>query len=162
MAEEAASSRKKQVMVAIDERECSHYALKWTLENLLDRVEASPPLILFTVQSIAFHNYISAATYGASVVELKKSVQEHQKKIAFALLERAKEICSNHGVTVETVTEVGDPREVICEAVEKLNVDLLILGSDGRTAIQRAFLGSVSNYCVQNGKCPVLIVKKPL
>ncbi|KAL5989461.1 hypothetical protein ACLOJK_010353 [Asimina triloba] len=59
--------------------------------------------------------------------------------------------------TVETVTEVGDPREVICEAVEKLNVDLLILGSDGRTAIQRAFLGSVSNYCVQNGKCPVLI-----
>ncbi|KAL5982541.1 hypothetical protein ACLOJK_016614 [Asimina triloba] len=134
MAEEAASSRKKQVMVAIDERECSHYALKWTLENLLDRVEASPPLILFTVQSIAFHNSISAATYGASVVELKKS----------------------------TVTEVGDPREVICEAVEKLNVDLLILGSDGRTAIQRAFLGSVSNYCVQNGKCPVLIVKKPL
>jgi len=25
----------------------------------------------------------------------------------------------------------------------------------------RAFLGSVSNHCAQNVKCPVLIVKKP-
>ncbi|MBA0601484.1 hypothetical protein Gorai_004659 [Gossypium raimondii] len=55
------------------------------------------------------------------------------------------------------MTEVGDPKEKICEAVEKLNIELLILGSHGRGAIQRAFLGSVSNHCVHNAKCPVLV-----
>ncbi|MBA0781901.1 hypothetical protein Gotri_002782 [Gossypium trilobum] len=52
------------------------------------------------------------------------------------------------------MTEVGDPKEKICEAVEKLNIELNkctnIVGN-------RAFLGSVSNHCVHNAKCPVLV-----
>ena len=28
-------------------------------------------------------------------------------------------------------------------------------------SLGRAFLGSVSNHCAQNVKCPVLIVKRP-
>ena len=42
------------------------------------------------------------------------------------------------------MTEVGDPKEKICEAVEKLNIELLILGSRGRGAIQR-LVHSVNN-----------------
>uniref|UniRef100_A0A7N2QXX5 UspA domain-containing protein n=1 Tax=Quercus lobata TaxID=97700 RepID=A0A7N2QXX5_QUELO len=64
-------------------------------------------------------------------------------------------------IVAETVTEVGDPKVAIYEAVEKLNIQLLVLGSHGRGAIKRAFLGSVSNYCVHNVKCPVLVVRKP-
>jgi nucleotide-binding universal stress UspA family protein len=40
-------------------------------------------------------------------------------------------------VDAETIIEVGDPKETICEAAEKLNVDLLILGSHSRGPIQR-------------------------
>jgi nucleotide-binding universal stress UspA family protein len=40
-------------------------------------------------------------------------------------------------VDTETIIEVGDPKETICEAAEKLNVDLLILGSHSRGPIQR-------------------------
>lgn len=40
-------------------------------------------------------------------------------------------------VDAETMTEVGDPKDQICVAVEKLNIELLILGSHGRGAIQR-------------------------
>ncbi|GJY84245.1 acyl-acyl carrier protein thioesterase ATL3, chloroplastic [Tanacetum coccineum] len=64
-------------------------------------------------------------------------------------------------ITAKTMTEIGDPKELICEAVEKSNVQLLVLGSHSRGAIKRVFLGSVSNHCVQNVKCPVLVVKKP-
>lgn len=35
------------------------------------------------------------------------------------------------------MTEFGDPKDVIYEAVEKLNIQLLVLGSHGRGAIQR-------------------------
>ncbi|KAK4402133.1 hypothetical protein Sango_0954000 [Sesamum angolense] len=64
-------------------------------------------------------------------------------------------------VTVEMVVEYGDPRDVICEVAEKLKVDFLVMGSHGYGLIKRAFIGSVSNHCARNVKCPVLVVKKP-
>ncbi|KAK9276970.1 hypothetical protein L1049_006509 [Liquidambar formosana] len=152
---------KKVVMVAIEESDCSHYALKWTLESLCNSISESH-LIIFTVLPIADYSYIYASTMGAAPPDLIASVQENQKKVAVALLEKAKKICADHGViAAETIVESGDPKAVICEAVEKLKVELLVLGSHGRGALKRAFLGSVSNHCVQNAKCPVLVVRKP-
>ncbi|KAK4764999.1 hypothetical protein SAY86_026089 [Trapa natans] len=93
--------------------------------------------------------------------ELIQNLEQNERKLVLALLERAKEIFAKHGVHAETLTEVGDPKEAICEAVDNLNVQLLVLGSHSRGTIQRAFLGSVSNYCVHKSKCPVLVVRKP-
>ncbi|KAK3018736.1 hypothetical protein RJ639_003030 [Escallonia herrerae] len=153
-------TKKSKVMVAIDESECSHYALKWALENLGDSI-AKSELVIFNAQSLADYSYITAASYGVTPPELIQNLQENQKKAALALLDRAKNICSKLGVVAETLTEVGDPKETICQAVEKLDIQLLVLGSHGRGALKRAFLGSVSNYCVHNAKCPVLVVRKP-
>ncbi|KAK6921730.1 UspA [Dillenia turbinata] len=122
----------KKVMVAIDESECSHYALEWALQNLHDSI-AKSKLYLFT---------------------------ETQKRVASALLEKARTLCANKGIVAETVSEVGNPKDAICDAVDKFKIKLLILGSHGRGPLKRAFLGSVSNYCVQNAKCPVLVVRK--
>ncbi|KAJ6669973.1 ADENINE NUCLEOTIDE ALPHA HYDROLASES-LIKE SUPERFAMILY PROTEIN [Salix viminalis] len=60
-------------------------------------------------------------------------------------------------VKVETMIKHGDPRDFICQIAEKLHVDMLVMGSHGYGVIKRAFLGSVSNHCAQNVKCPVLI-----
>ncbi|KAE8686902.1 putative acyl-CoA thioesterase [Hibiscus syriacus] len=125
---------KKKVMVAIDESECSHYALHWALDNLRETISDSQ-LFIFNAQPLP--TYLSASTYGAPPADLITTVQENQKKVALALLEKAKEICANHGVEAETMKEVGDPKEAICDAVEKLKIELLILGSNGRGAIQR-------------------------
>ena len=64
-------------------------------------------------------------------------------------------------VRVETCVEKGDPRDVICGAAEKAGADLLVMGSHGYGFLQRALLGSVSDHCVQNCKCPVVVVKRP-
>ncbi|CAA6671312.1 unnamed protein product [Spirodela intermedia] len=152
-----------RVMVALDESECSLYALEWALENLREAVAATgggPPLIVFTAQPLANLSYIPAATYGSAPPELVRSLQEHQRKLSLALLERAKEVCAKHGVNAEAIMAVGDAKEAVCEAVEKHGVKLLVLGSHGKGTFQRAFLGSVSNYCVHHAKCAVLVVKK--
>ncbi|XP_009395576.2 universal stress protein A-like protein [Musa acuminata AAA Group] len=159
MAEGGAEGKAKRVMVAIDESESSHYALEWVLSNLRSSLSSSP-LVVFTVQPYPEISYLNAASFGAPPMELIQTVQQHQKELALSLLEKAKEICIQHGVVAETISEVGDPKEAICEAVEKLKIDLLIVGSHGKGAIQRVFLGSISNYCVHNAKCPVLVVKK--
>ncbi|XP_066312261.1 universal stress protein A-like protein isoform X2 [Miscanthus floridulus] len=156
--------RLQKVMVAVDESECSRHALEWVLRNLAPTL--APPLLVLTVQPPFPLGYVSAASFGAPLgtvppvaPELMKSMQEQQRQLTQALLDKARAICAEHGVAVETIVEVGDAKEVICEAAEKKNVDLLVLGSHSRGPIQRLFLGSVSNYCVHHSKRPVLVVK---
>ncbi|KAG6764204.1 hypothetical protein POTOM_031663 [Populus tomentosa] len=158
--EEGKSGEKKKVMVAIDESENSHYTLKWTLDKLRETI-ADSDVIIFTAQPNSDLGYVYASSLGAAPVDLITSIQENHKKVASLLLDKAKDICAKYGIVAETVTEIGDPKYAICEAVEKLNIQLLVLGSHNRGPVQRAFLGSVSNYCVHNAKCPVLVVKKP-
>ena len=62
---------------------------------------------------------------------------------------------------VETCVEKGDPRDVICGAAEKAGADMVVMGSHGYGFLQKALRGSVSSHCVQNCKCPVVVVKRP-
>ncbi|KAK3442746.1 hypothetical protein EUGRSUZ_B03010 [Eucalyptus grandis] len=149
---------KRKVMVAIDESECSHHALVWALDNLKDSLVNSP-LVVFMAQPPSQQNLSFAANLGLARMYCPVSAEQH-RKLTLALLEKAKEICAARGVSAETITEVGDPKVAICDAVEKNNVTLLILGDHGLGRIKQAILGSVSNYCVQYAKCPVLVVKK--
>ncbi|XP_059316948.1 universal stress protein A-like protein [Lycium ferocissimum] len=146
-------------MVAIDESECSFYALEWALENLYQSL-LNAEVVLFTAQPIADYGYIYAESFGVTSPELMASVQENQRKVANAILKKAKDLCTQHAIVAETATQVGDPKQTICEAAEKLHVNLLVLGSHNKGALQRTFLGSVSNYCVHNAKCAVLVARK--
>ncbi|KAF3431884.1 hypothetical protein FNV43_RR26620 [Rhamnella rubrinervis] len=177
-----ARAAEKKVMVAIDESEYNRYALIWVLENLKDSITKSPPLLIFMAQLLANNTYTFSASLGSarlccpvsSTSEFFNTVQENHKKLTLAFLEKAKYICATHGilynfhfliiqhkVIAETVTEVGDPKAAISDAVQKYNIKLLVLGELGVGKLQRAILGSVSNYCVQNAECHVLLVKKP-
>ncbi|KAF7147266.1 hypothetical protein RHSIM_Rhsim03G0142300 [Rhododendron simsii] len=95
-------------------------------------------------------------------------VQEQNKVVSMGILEKAKGICTTHGVNAETIAQLGDPKQAICDAVQKHIIDLLVLGDTELGKIRR-FISvlllrkkrSLSNYCVHNAKCPVLVVKKP-
>lgn len=53
----------------------------------------------------------------------------------------------------------GSPKKLIVEEAEKWGADLIILGSHGRGAVGRTFLGSVSLAVVSHAKCSVEIVR---
>ncbi|KAK9276975.1 hypothetical protein L1049_006514 [Liquidambar formosana] len=163
----AAAGEGKKVMVAIDESDYSYHALMWVLDNLKESITATP-LVIFASQAPPNYNYIYAASLSSARMftvssnpELTNSIQEKNKKVVLGLLEKAKGICASRGVNAETIAEVGDPKVAICAAVEKYKINLLVIGYRGMGVLKRAIIGSVSNYCVQNAKCPVLVVKKP-
>jgi len=61
---------------------------------------------------------------------------------------------------VEQLVEVGEAADVICRVADRLRVDVIIVGSHGRTGIGRLLLGSVSEHVVRHAPCPVLVVRE--
>jgi nucleotide-binding universal stress UspA family protein len=60
---------------------------------------------------------------------------------------------------VEQLVEVGDAADVICRVADRLRVDVVIVGSHGRSGLGRLLLGSVSEHVVRHAPCPVLVVR---
>ncbi|KAJ0624431.1 putative universal stress protein A family [Helianthus annuus] len=94
----------------------------------------------------------------AAMVE---SVRKAQQQNAAQLLSRAFQLCKETKVKSETLILEGNPKEMICQAVEEMHFDLLVVGSRGLGAIKRALLGSISDFCAHHSRCPILIVKPP-
>ncbi|KAF9596205.1 hypothetical protein IFM89_007887 [Coptis chinensis] len=163
--------KKKRVMVALDEREGSFYALKWALNNLfttcdhglgVDQPDVGVIIIVHVQQPFQHYIYPGLGGPGVyenpSVMESVKKAQEHNSAI---LLSRAVQICEEKPIKVETVVLDGDPKEMICQVAEQTHPDILVVGSRGLSKLKRTFLGSVSDYCAHHAKCPILIVKPP-
>ena len=52
----------------------------------------------------------------------------------------------------------GQTAEIICDYAQDYDVDLIVIGSRGRSAFERLLLGSVSTQVAQHSPCPVTIV----
>ncbi|ACF14956.1 UspA domain protein [Chloroherpeton thalassium ATCC 35110] len=63
------------------------------------------------------------------------------------------------GISAAKSVMVGHPSDIIIEQAESQDVDLIILGSHGRTGITRLLMGSVAEAVLRKAPCPVLIVK---
>ena len=82
-------------------------------------------------------------------------VRERREQQAQALVERGREL----GLDVSFLVWTGDPGDMIVEAAEAERVDMVLVGSHGRGAVGRLFIGSVSEHVVRHAPCPVLVVR---
>ncbi|GMH13129.1 hypothetical protein Nepgr_014970 [Nepenthes gracilis] len=150
----------RRIVVAVDESEESMHALSWFLKNVLSRNSQSTLTILHARRPVAVYPGVDK-TSSLFSHDVFSSLERRDTEMATWVLEKATKMCSPYDVKVETRVEEGDPREVICEMVNSLKADLLVMGSRGYGVLARSIMGSVSNHCVQNANCPVLVVKMP-
>jgi hypothetical protein len=75
-------------------------------------------------------------------------------------LRQMQEAAAQAGVPLEAQMLRGRPFEAILNAAAMKQVDLIILGSHGRTGLKRLLLGSVAERVIGLAPCPVLVVKK--
>ncbi|KAI4337609.1 hypothetical protein L6164_016003 [Bauhinia variegata] len=158
------------VVVAVNGSQESMNSLRWALQNLKLRSlapDSSPSsFVIIHVQSppsIATFLNPGAIPFGGpsdlEVPAFTAAIEAHQKPIPKVILDHALGICKEmNNIHIPHVV-VGEPKEKICEAVENLHADLLVMGCRAFAPLKRMFLGSVSNYCTHHAPCPVIIIK---
>jgi nucleotide-binding universal stress UspA family protein len=62
------------------------------------------------------------------------------------------------GLRARSVLLEGHPDEAIPEAAERESVDLIIMGTHGRTGVSKLIQGSVSSHVIAAARCPVMTV----
>ncbi|XP_058755982.1 universal stress protein PHOS34-like [Vicia villosa] len=155
--------RERKIMVAVDESEESMYALSWSISNLISDTNNNSKLVLLYVKPPSAVYSLDSAGYIFSS-ETIDALERYSTQLAKSVMKRAEAICRNFDATninIEKVVGTGEAKSVICNAAKKLEVDTLVMGSHGYGFIKRTLLGSVSDYCAKNAKCPVVIVKQP-
>ncbi|EMS56469.1 Universal stress protein A-like protein [Triticum urartu] len=89
-----------------------------------------------------------------------QSMKQRDRIRGIHLLEYFVNECHRLGIKCEAWTKQGDPKEVICHEVKRVQPDLLVVGSRGLGPFQRVFVGTVSEFCVKHAECPVITIKR--
>ncbi len=78
---------------------------------------------------------------------------------ARSALERYLQEVRDAGVAADMVLIRGVPWQEIVTQAEDRGVDLIVMGTHGRTGLEHVFLGSVAERVVRHAPCPVLVTR---
>lgn len=78
-----------------------------------------------------------------------------------ASVEEAVAMLNARGLPADFQLVSGHPKRNLLKSAETLDVDLIVLGDHGHSALARAVLGSTSDYVVNHARCSVLMVRPP-
>lgn len=73
-------------------------------------------------------------------------------------LQAVKDRLQKEGLSAQTAVVIGDPAEAVIEYAKTNGVDLIILGTHGRSGPSRWFFGSVAEKISRHSPVPVLMV----
>lgn len=142
-------------MVAIDGSEPSMDAVEYAIS--MATKQGGCELIVMTVIRMP------VSSYGLMTPENEVRYGKDRKEIIEArqLLDKVREQVANHGIVFKT--EIVDTQlsveAAIIEYAEEQQVDLIVIGTKGKSGLKKLLLGSVASAVVTYAGCPVLVVK---
>ncbi len=75
-------------------------------------------------------------------------------------LNKVERLRDEEGLDVKITKKVaeGSPARVILETIESEDIDLVVIGSSGKTGFDKFLMGSVAEKVVKSAKCSVLVI----
>jgi nucleotide-binding universal stress UspA family protein len=98
---------------------------------------------------------MSLSEYAVAIYE---EIAKGMKKTMYEKKENYEQI---KGIIIEPVILYGNPAENIIDFVDKNNIDLTVIGSQGLSGVSKIFkgLGSVSRKVSERISCPIVIIR---
>ncbi|WP_049987112.1 universal stress protein [Halobellus rufus] len=138
-----------RILVPTDGSECADRAVAHALD-IAAQYDAE-----LRVLSVIDSRDVSHSAPAISAEQIEKTLRERAESIVADVADRAEEA----GVQVVTAVEPGIPDDVVVDYAEENDCDLIVMGTHGRTGIQRYLLGSVTERTVRRSSVPVLTVR---
>ena len=103
------------------------------------------------------YNVRMAALYVVNVPSTSEQAEliKYGEKVLDEVVEDGKKM----GVEVQKILKLGSPSETILNVAKSLNVQTIVVGSEGKKGIKRVLLGSVAENVVRNAQCTVLVAR---
>ncbi|RSD27719.1 universal stress protein [Mesobacillus subterraneus] len=139
----------KNILVAVDGSKEAAWAFKKAIE-IAKRNDAS----------LVMTHIIDLRTF-ATVEAYDRTISERANQFATELMESYKQQAIEAGIKdVSYEIDYGSPKVKIAKDVaKKYNADLIICGATGMNAVERFFIGSVSEHITRYASCDVLVVR---
>jgi nucleotide-binding universal stress UspA family protein len=127
-----------------------------SIRNILYATDFSP----YSNQAY-FHAVALAEKYDAGLVILHVAgVSENGNRDKWRdQLEQIRPV--NPSIRVRHVLLVGEPADEILRFAGESRVDLIVVGTHGRTGLERLLMGSIAEKVLRGAACSVLVVKMP-
>lgn len=99
-----------------------------------------------------------ADTSQDSVTVVGTDVLDALEREGEEIVENAADRVESPGLEVSTAVLQGDPAETILDYVIDRAIDVVVMGTQGRTGLTRALLGSVAERVVREAPVPVVTI----
>ena len=76
-----------------------------------------------------------------------------------SILKKVRERAEKENLAIEDVLIVGNPVHDMAKIVKKTRSDLVVIGTHGKTGLEKLILGSVAENALKTVRVPLLLVK---
>ncbi|HKV56153.1 MAG TPA: universal stress protein [Candidatus Binataceae bacterium] len=146
-----------KILAPTDFSEDSKLALSYAVE--LAQKFASEILVVHVDQPLA-PVMVSELNPGLDVGTMNRIAEEH-RLLALKELDQTTARLRESGVKARGLMRVGAPFLEIITSAQSEAVDLIVMGTHGRTGLAHVLMGSVAERVVNKAPCPVLTVRHP-
>jgi nucleotide-binding universal stress UspA family protein len=137
-------TRGDRILVALDGSEHSEKALDQALS--MARICNSKLFVISVVDLYPEQMAVAPALVEKMSAEVGKT------------LERAKQRADEENIACETIVRMGGaPYEFIVQEAKDKDIDLIVMGTHGKTRLKRVILGSVAERVIGSAPCAVLV-----
>ncbi len=139
----------KKILIATDGSEYTKNAVEQGIE--LAKNTGAKLHAIYVVDTAAFASIPMDAAWESMYELLRQEGDEATKYVA--------DKAEAEGLEVERNTVEGHPADEIIKYAEKNGISLIIMGTLGKSGLDRFLLGSVAEKVVRTSKIPVLVVR---
>ncbi|KAI8338093.1 hypothetical protein BC941DRAFT_452105 [Chlamydoabsidia padenii] len=150
-----AQSRLERVIVISIDSSSANYILEWALANFLQ--PHKDMVVLINVRKIDAS--IGSYVHPTRIVEEFDPQNKASRNASIALLKEYIQWFRQRQIACQAFALAGDPKEEIIRKVKEIRADVLLMGSRNLGPVKRAFVGSVSDYCVHHCPCAVVVAR---
>lgn len=142
-----------KILLAVDDSKHSQAATQAVLAQA--RPQDSEVAVLHVVEPLPLLVAREMAGYDPKLDAARKGQLQQAKE----LVEKTAEALRSKGLKVTAAVKEGNPKSEIIDHAAKWHADLIILGSHGKTGLDRFLLGSVSDAVARHAHCSVELVR---